>query len=173
MRVTRGTALTRTRGLLSGSFCALGALAAHALSEGFVSPVTAGLLLPVAVLVSTRLAGSRVDPVRLAAGALLAQAVSHFLMVVSAPTGGDHTGNPVAMLLTHGAVAAVTVMLCRGAEQTLLDLLLELVLPALLRVRSALPSRPPRQPLADPDRPGTQHLRGPRAPRGPPVVLPA
>lgn len=173
------------RGLLAGSWTVVGAAAAHVLAGGDL-PGPAVLLATVAVVLGAAavLARHRLDAAVLTALALAAEGLLHLLFVLAeaaAPAGAGcapSCGSGTAMLLTHGAVAAVAVLLARGGEEALLALAATaaaraaaVLLPVLPAPASAAPAPAHPAAAARPVALRSAPARGPAPLRGPPALL--
>lgn len=124
---------TALRGVLAGAVCAVGAMGAHVLGGGTVTPVAAVLATGVSVLLGPKVLALRVDVAHTFALSLIAQGVWHTLFMVG---GGpmSHRASATGMALQHLLATALATLVAVRAEQTLvtaLDWLLGLVVPRL------------------------------------------
>lgn len=127
-----GRRFRAARGLTAGLVAAFGALVAHALAGGSVTVVpglaVVAVTLPLAI-VSTRI--GTVDVPRLAATAIVAQAVGHLTLMmapagvhqhahaVGEPAMSAHALLPVPMVLTHLVVVLATTFVAAGMDRAL------------------------------------------------------
>lgn len=198
MRADAGPGVTR--GVLSGAVAGVGGWVAHASSGGAVTPAAGLVALGLSVLLGPlvvsagraascrtgprhgRAAALPVDPLRVAALALLAQVVWHTVFTVAAPDGVTTTGTAptaahpplVLMAATHLLAGLLATAVAVRLDRSLLDAVARLasvVLPRALVPALDLP-RPtrPRPACAEaPRRLESARLLLTRVLRGPPA----